>query len=89
MRAVFESATELDTEVALLSEKLASYNPDALIEMKKNPLEGHFIGKHFWKKERLFRDNWSCLVYQKRFGKNLKNKKQIKTILGEIIYLQS
>jgi methylglutaconyl-CoA hydratase len=33
--AVFESATELDTEVALLSEKLASYNPDALLEMKK------------------------------------------------------
>ena len=32
---VFESVTELDTEVALLSEKLASYNPDALIEMKK------------------------------------------------------
>ena len=32
---VFESVTELDTEVASLSEKLASYNPDALIEMKK------------------------------------------------------
>tara|TARA_B110000091_G_scaffold149570_1_gene159240 strand:+ start:1759 stop:2526 length:768 start_codon:yes stop_codon:yes gene_type:complete len=33
--AVFESRKELDREVALLSEKLASYNPDALIEMKK------------------------------------------------------
>ena len=32
---VFESVTELDTEVALLSEKLASYHPGALIEMKK------------------------------------------------------
>ena len=32
---VFESVSELDTEVASLSEKLASYNPDALIEMKK------------------------------------------------------
>ena len=32
---VFESVTELDTEVTSLSEKLASYNPDALIEMKK------------------------------------------------------
>ena len=32
---VFESITELDTEVASLSEKLARYNPDALIEMKK------------------------------------------------------
>jgi|TARA_B110000908_G_scaffold149302_1_gene182452 methylglutaconyl-CoA hydratase len=32
---VFESVTELDTEVTLLSEKLASYNPDALIEMNK------------------------------------------------------
>ena len=32
---VFESVTELDTEVASLSEKLASYNPDALKEKKK------------------------------------------------------
>jgi len=32
---VFETQKELDEEVALLSEKLASYNPDALLEMKK------------------------------------------------------
>ena len=32
---VFETQKELDEEVALLSEKLASYNPDALSEMKK------------------------------------------------------
>ncbi|TYP99918.1 methylglutaconyl-CoA hydratase [Tenacibaculum adriaticum] len=32
---VFESISELDKEVELLSEKLASYNPEALLEMKK------------------------------------------------------
>ncbi|WP_439129744.1 enoyl-CoA hydratase/isomerase family protein [Polaribacter sp.] len=32
---VFENQKELDEEVQLLSEKLASYNPDALLEMKK------------------------------------------------------
>ena len=32
---VFDSIKELDTEVLLFSEKLASYNPQALIEMKK------------------------------------------------------
>lgn len=32
---VFESQAELDSEVEILSEKLASYNPQALAEMKK------------------------------------------------------
>lgn len=32
---VFESQAELDSEVEILSEKLASYNPEALAEMKK------------------------------------------------------
>ncbi len=32
---VFETQKELDEEVIILSEKLASYNPDALSEMKK------------------------------------------------------
>ncbi|CAM4103962.1 enoyl-CoA hydratase/isomerase family protein [Gillisia limnaea] len=32
---VFDSIKELDNEVLLFSEKLASYNPQALIEMKK------------------------------------------------------
>lgn len=32
---VFDSLSELDKEVELLAEKLASYNPDALFEMKK------------------------------------------------------
>ena len=32
---VFESIKELDREVALFTEKLASYNPEALYEMKK------------------------------------------------------
>ena len=32
---VFETIKELDEEIELLSQKLASYNPDALLEMKK------------------------------------------------------
>ncbi|OAD45474.1 enoyl-CoA hydratase/isomerase family protein [Polaribacter atrinae] len=37
---VFESQSELDKEVELLSEKLASYNPVALLEMKKALWQG-------------------------------------------------
>ncbi|WP_442264886.1 enoyl-CoA hydratase/isomerase family protein [Tenacibaculum sp. ZS6-P6] len=37
---VFDSLSELDKEVSLLAEKLASYNPDALFEMKKTLWEG-------------------------------------------------
>lgn len=32
---VFESVKELDKEIAIFAEKLASYNPEALFEMKK------------------------------------------------------
>ena len=32
---VFESVNDLDKEITFLSEKLASYNPEALVEMKK------------------------------------------------------
>ena len=32
---VFETQNELDKEVEILSEKLASYNPEALVEMKR------------------------------------------------------
>ncbi|QNM84852.1 enoyl-CoA hydratase/isomerase family protein [Polaribacter pectinis] len=37
---VFESIKELDEEVEILSEKLASYNPTALAEMKKTLWKG-------------------------------------------------
>ena len=37
---VLENKSELDTEVTLLSEKLASYNPEALSEMKKTLWKG-------------------------------------------------
>lgn len=41
---VFESIRDLDKEVALLSEKIASYNPEALVEMKKTL----WIGTEHW-----------------------------------------
>ena len=37
---VFETQKELDEEVQILAEKLASYNPDALSEMKKTLWKG-------------------------------------------------
>ena len=37
---VFENVKDLDKEVQILSEKLASYNPEALFEMKKVLWEG-------------------------------------------------
>ena len=37
---VFETAEELDNEVAVLANKLASYNPEALAQMKKVLWEG-------------------------------------------------
>lgn len=37
---VFESINELDKEVEIFAEKLASYNPDALSEMKKTLWKG-------------------------------------------------
>ncbi len=41
---VFESINDLDQEVEILSEKLASYNPEALLEMKK----ALWIGTNHW-----------------------------------------
>lgn len=41
---VFENSTDLDTYVQSLSEKLASYNPEALTEMKK----ALWIGTEHW-----------------------------------------
>lgn len=37
---VFESVADLDNEVAVLSRKLASYNPEALLQMKETLWEG-------------------------------------------------
>lgn len=48
---VFETTTELDTEIAAFANKLASYNPEALAEMKKV----------FWKGT----ENWSTLLYER------------------------
>ncbi len=48
---VFETTTELDTEIAAFAKKLASYNPEALAEMKKV----------FWKGT----ENWSTLLYER------------------------
>lgn len=41
---VFESIDELDKEIIILSEKLASYNPEALTEMKK----ALWLGTEHW-----------------------------------------
>ena len=48
---VFESIKELDKEVEILTEKLASYNPQALLEMKKILWEGT--------------DNWTELLQER------------------------
>jgi len=48
---VFETLKELDKEVDLLAQKLASYNPDALSEMKKALWEGT--------------ENWNTLLAQR------------------------
>ena len=48
---VFATTTELDTEISAFANKLASYNPDALFEMKKV----------FWKGT----ENWNTLLYER------------------------
>ncbi|MEO9570589.1 MAG: enoyl-CoA hydratase/isomerase family protein [Polaribacter sp.] len=48
---VYETQKELDDEVAILSEKLASYDPEALAEMKKVLWEGT--------------DNWNDLLAER------------------------
>ena len=47
---VFDNIKELDQEVELFTEKLASYNPDALTQMKKT----------LWKNT----DHWAHLLYE-------------------------
>lgn len=48
---VFETATELDIEITAFANKLASYNPEALAEMKKVFWEGT--------------ENWNTLLYER------------------------
>ena len=48
---VFASTTELDTEISAFANKLAAYNPEALLEMKKVFWEGT--------------ENWSTLLYER------------------------
>jgi len=48
---VFETTAELDLEIIAFANKLASYNPEALIEMKKV----------FWEET----ENWSTLLYER------------------------
>ncbi|QBN19029.1 enoyl-CoA hydratase/isomerase family protein [Flavobacterium nackdongense] len=48
---VFETTTELDTEIEAFANKLAKYNPEALIEMKKVFWEGT--------------ENWNTLLYER------------------------
>ena len=48
---VFASSTELDNEIAPFANKLANYNPNALLEMKKVLWEGT--------------ENWSTLLYER------------------------
>lgn len=48
---IFETTTELDTEIAAFANKLASYNPEALSEIKKIFWEGT--------------ENWNTLLYER------------------------
>jgi methylglutaconyl-CoA hydratase len=48
---VFSTTTELDTEITAFANKLASYNPDTLLEMKKVFWEGT--------------ENWNTLLYER------------------------
>lgn len=48
---VFATTAELDTEIAAFANKLANYNPEALLEMKKVFWEGS--------------ENWSTLLYER------------------------
>jgi len=48
---VFETTSELDIEVAAFANKMASYNPEALFEMKKILWEGT--------------ENWDTLLYKR------------------------
>ncbi|TCP27926.1 methylglutaconyl-CoA hydratase [Tenacibaculum skagerrakense] len=63
---VFESISELDTEVELLAENLASYNPEALEEMKR----ALWIGTEHWDTLLLERAETSGKLVLSEFTKN-------------------
>jgi methylglutaconyl-CoA hydratase len=44
---VLANQVELDIDIAHFTEKLASYNPEALVQMKKIIWEGTMIGIHY------------------------------------------
>jgi methylglutaconyl-CoA hydratase len=48
---IFETTIELDTEITAFTNKLASYNPESLVEMKKVLWEGS--------------ENWNTLLYER------------------------
>lgn len=63
---VFETIAELDKEVSILSEKLASYNPEALHEMKK----ALWIGTEHWGELLIERAETSGKLVLSEFTKN-------------------
>ncbi len=63
---IFESISELDTEVELLAEKLASYNPEALDEMKK----ALWLGTENWDTLLIDRAETSGKLVLSEFTKN-------------------
>lgn len=63
---VFEKVDELDSEVAILSERLASYNPDAITEMKK----ALWIGTEHWQELLIQRAETSGKLVLSEFTKN-------------------
>ena len=62
---VFESITELDTEVDLLSEKLASTIQE-LYRNEKNPLERNSTLGNTLEERAAISGNWSCLDLHKK-----------------------
>ncbi|WP_047788006.1 enoyl-CoA hydratase/isomerase family protein [Tenacibaculum mesophilum] len=67
---VFETQRELDKEVEILSEKLASYNPEALVEMKK----ALWIGTEHWEKLLIERAETSGKLVLSEFTKKALEK---------------
>jgi len=67
---VFESISELDKEVILFTEKLASYNPEALDEMKK----ALWIGTEHWDQLLLERAGITGKLVLSEFTKNALSK---------------
>lgn len=67
---VFETQAELDKEVTILSEKLASYNPEALAEMKK----ALWKGTEHWEELLIERAETSGKLVLSDFTKNALSK---------------